>query len=61
MQRITMYMKSGNKVTFECESITKKTNGSGDLVGLKWSSGDSNICLFTVKLEQIEAIVIEDI
>ena len=60
MNKITLYMKSGNKIEFECEEMEKTENGLGELVRLSWTNGNSNKRLLKVTLENIEGIVAED-
>ena len=61
MLRVKICMTSGNLVEFECEELSKKTNGLGELVELNWTHGKSKERLLKINLSNIESIVVKDI
>lgn len=61
MHKVTIFLKSGNRMEFDCEELTTVRNGFGAIVRLKWNSGKSKKRLTEVDIDQIEGIVVEDI
>lgn len=61
MQKIRVYMKSGNIITFECEELSVKKDGFGVIIELNWKNGDSKLRLIQMDLSKIEGITTENL
>lgn len=58
--RITAYMKSGNKITFDCDRFAIKRNETGDITGYSWEA-DNPVAkkLLDLDVKQIEGMVLD--